>query len=389
MKKDEILDAVGGIDPKYIEAAAEKVPARKKSWLRAALPAAAVLAAVLSLVLIRDRETNPRSSWQPGGSRKEYVIYEDGSTPEQRLLAAAEQSIEDTAHMTVGFSALIPVGNRVAVYDQQYVGPANVPTYSPEYAGSTEVLAPFVGEKYAETAKRSWGPEVLLNPESWYRVKDMNELKYLISRDEKGQLRLWKFDHFEVSDYYAEDSRDEIVKMMNESYPGCDLSAYTYGDVYRLIYQADGAEDIQSVTASAPFGSQDPTSQVYRISEEIGSRTITDRELLQQFFACTARAVSHGWNDWGNMGKSHKVRFTYSFSSEETEDPYFKGDYLMFNAPALRGGRWLTVTLKSGTTIDDWKYQALSGVLWQYGGIVSDPLPEEDVMTLNGLFGIE
>ena len=89
------------------------------------------------------------------------------------------------------------------------------------------------------------------------------------------------------------------------------------------------------------------------------------------------------------MGKSHKVRFTYSFSSEETEDPYFKGDYLMFNAPALHGGRWLTVTLKSGTTIDDWKYQALSGVLWQYGGIVSDPLPEEDVMTLNGLFGIE
>ena len=36
--------------------------------------------------------------------------------------------------------------------------------------------------------------------------------------------------------------------------------------------------------------------------------------------------------------------------------------------------RYLTITLRSGTTIDSWKYTALSGRFYEFGGIHTEPL---------------
>ncbi len=388
MKKDEILDAVGGIDPKYIETAAEEVPARKKSWLRAALPVAAVLAAVLSLVLIRDREKNPMPSWQP----ERVWIYEDGSTPEQRLLAAIMPDNETKIGFSVGlFSYYVPVENRIAVYEEVWVGPANIPTATTFYDRSTEILMPFVGEGYTATKEVRW-EEIVIKAQTWYRIKDMKELKYLISRDEEGTLRLWKFSYFDVLSEEEKESEEQYKEFVHKLYgftEADDFSPYTCAEVYQMIYGVNRAEDIVSVTASGPndrTGAKDTVE--YKIQEEIDSLTITDRALLQQFYDCTkdAEFQSHGtW--WMYMGQMPD-RFTYSFSSAESTDPHMANDPLS-SAPAIWASRYLTVLLKSGTTIGDWKYQAIKGVLYQYGGIVSDPLPEEDVMTLNGLFGIE
>ena len=51
--------------------------------------------------------------------------------------------------------------------------------------------------------------------------------------------------------------------------------------------------------------------------------------------------------------------------------------------------RNITVTLKSGTTIDSWKYTALNGRFYEYGGIVTEPLAESAVYSINSIFGIE
>ncbi len=368
MKKEEVLEALGTLSPELIKEAEEAVP-RKRSWLRYAVPAAALLAVALIVMWA----VRPKTSGQ-----------DDSLSPEQRLLAAVKGS-EGQAQLNVSIIYLIPVGKRIACYEEQYVGPPNVPIISPEYAGSTAVLQPFVGEAYLITERGAWHAETPDNPQEWFHVKDMEELKYLISRDSEGRLRLWKFDHFEMIDSYEKEARAEIEERFRELLPDCDLSPYTYGDVYELIYHVKSAADIQSVTAAAPNLWVASTPE-YRIQKEIGEKTISDSTGLQQFFDCTQAAVFHGSYGWVSFYRLEE-RFTYSFSDEKTSEPMMDNDPYS-SVRAIRAGRFLTVTLKSGTTIDDWKYQALIGIFWQWGGLTSDPLPERDVMTLNELFGI-
>ena len=104
MKKDEILDALGGIGAEYIDMAAEEVSQeemkRKKRrrllWL---IPAAAVL--VLGVLLV------------PGRIRK-------SNTPEQRLLKAITPAA-DTLQSNAAHFAELPVEKRVAWYTEVYV----------------------------------------------------------------------------------------------------------------------------------------------------------------------------------------------------------------------------------------------------------------------------
>jgi glycyl-tRNA synthetase alpha subunit len=74
-------------------------------------------------------------------------------------------------------------------------------------------------------------------------------------------------------------------------------------------------------------------------------------------------------------------RFTYSFSTD-SQDKLTSGE-------STYATRRLTVTLENGTTIDSWQYNALSGSFFEYGGIFTQPLPEESVYKLNQIFGIE
>lgn len=51
--------------------------------------------------------------------------------------------------------------------------------------------------------------------------------------------------------------------------------------------------------------------------------------------------------------------------------------------------RYLTITFRSGMMIDSWKYTALSGRFYEFGGIHTEPLDEDTVYAINGILGIE
>ena len=365
MKKDEILDVLGGIGAEYIDMAAEEVSQeevkRKKRrrllWL---IPAAAVL--VLGVIFV------------PGWIRK-------SNTPEQRLLKAITPAA-DTLQSDAAHFAELPVEKRVAWYTEVYVGPKDRVIASADYEGSTEVLTPFIGEKYTETDGFSlWGTADSGGTQTWYRVRDVKELKYLISEDKTGKLRLWKFTEFVTAGRYEKDSLERLLEAYGRTFPDCnDFSPYTYGDVYRLIYRVESAADIESVTARADRSNNTPEGWSWQLL--VGEKTVSDAKQIEAFYNVTKDVVLNEPQDWA-VFRENRTRFRYSFIKDDNEELL---DSL--EKYGILGSRVLTVALKSGTTIEGMQYVALNGVFAGGGVFVSEPLPEEDVMTLNEIFGI-
>jgi hypothetical protein len=223
----------------------------------------------------------------------------------------------------------IPVDEWMAWYEQM------------DISGSK--LERYVGNEYLKT-------EAVV----WYFPDGVNNLKYLIRKDTDNSLTLWRFASLETEE-------DE---------------AYTYGDVLSIIYGVESAEDIVSITSAASKGNNTDLGQ--KIQKEVGTHTYSDREDIAAFYDIVKNVVCFG-DDSESVADQN--RFTYSFSTD-SEDKLTSGESTYVT-------RSLTVTLENGTTIDGWQYDALSGSFFEYGGIFTQPLPDESVYTLNQIFGIE
>lgn len=202
--------------------------------------------------------------------------------------------------------------------------------------------------------------------DTWYYPADCGNLKYLIRETGGGERSLWKFGHFLV---------DGEANETLEAFPDADYSTYTYGDVYRLIYGVESAGDLWGLTASPSNANN--TDLGRKIQKEVGTHTYRDRDTLQAFYDATVDVVCLGACDSYDV----PYRFTYSFSTEETDK--------LTSGESTYGTRYLTVTLQDGTTIDAWKYDALLGCFYEFGGIYTVPLEAETVAELNRIFGIE
>lgn len=299
---------------------------------------------------------------------------ESGSSQEQ-LLAAIQQS--DTFIETAEIETYVPVEGRLACYTQIYIGKAAV-IVSPESPDSTERLAPFVGEEYAQH-----------EDQIWYRVSNMDELKYLISKDETGILRLWKFKGFFVLDSYlkvmqdcgaTQEEMEEYQHGLQIKYPDTDFSSYTYGEVYSIIYHVENAAEIAGIISSPSKANN--TAAGKAIQEKVGTHTYENQDIISVFYDCTADVICRGTSvdNWESI-YSDLDKYTYSFSTD-AEDKLTSGEETWAT-------RYLTITLQSGTTIDSWKYQALNGQFYEFGGISTEPLDENKVYALNEIFGIE
>ena len=188
----------------------------------------------------------------------------------------------------------------------------------------------------------------------WSYPADVDNLKYLIRQSGDGALSLWVFSSFVVS----------------------DGDTYTYGDVLRVIYGVDSAEEIVCITA-APSKSNN-TDLGRRIQKEVGTHTYTDAEDLAAFYGIAVDVKCFG-ADSESIGDPN--RFTYSFSTDE-QDKLTSGE-------STYATRVFSITLANGTTIDSWRYDALQGCFFEFGGIFTEPLPAEAVEILNRMFGIE
>lgn len=353
MKNERLAYAIGKINDDLIYGAVNDTKKKhgRYSWIAAA--ACVCLAVGAAAVL-----------WISGGKK----------TVQEQLLAATKTGGDMDA---AAVETMIPVEGRIAVYEQIYAGKSTGSGIDgPESSDSTENLRPFVGEKYMHD-----------DGNVWYRVKGMDEIKYLISEDAAGTLRLWEYRSFLVMDGILAGARgneatdDELAEIegnIREQFPDANLTPYTYGDVYRIIYNVESADDIVGITA-APSRSNN-TDFGRQIQKRVGTHTYDDRNTVQLFFDITVNVACNGATGWDSY-YSEGDKYTYSFSTD-ADDKLTSGE-------GTWATRYLTVTLRSGTTIDSWKYTALSGRFYEFGGIFTKPLEEDTVYAINSIFGIE
>lgn len=230
---------------------------------------------------------------------------------------------------TAMYMTTIPIDERIACYQQMNI--------------KGNKLEKYVGAEYVETGSMFW-----------YLPEGTNNLKYLIRKDVNNSLTLWRFSYFEMD----------------------EGETYTYGDVLTIIYGVDGAEDIVSITTSPMKGNN--TAFGKEIQKEVGTQTYTDLEDIYLFYNIASGIICYGVD---SDNPADNTRFTYSFSTDG-------GDKLI-TGESTYGTRCISVEFTDGTILDSWKYSALSGSFFEYGGIFTEPLAESDVDELNNIFGIK
>ena len=203
-------------------------------------------------------------------------------------------------------------------------------------------LERYVGDMYAVEESRTW-----------YYPTDSTNLKYLILKTPDGSFSLWSFASF-----YMEDGE-----------------THTYGDILRIIYGVDGADDIASITTS-PSKSNN-TDFGITIQKAVGTHRYTDRKDLEIFFNVVKDVVCYGTD---SESKADNTRFTYSFSTDSFDK--------LTSGESTYGTRCIKIEFKNGIILDTWRYSALSGSFYEYGGIFTEPLTDEAVYKLNDIFGI-
>ena len=276
----------------------------------------------------------------------------------------------------------IAIEGRLAEYEQVYAGTDNGLRTTPESTESTAILKDYIGETYQDKAIQLGWHISEATTVNWYYPVDSSNIKYLIRETTGGELSLWTFRSFVVRDFsdeeYLEEYGTEEKEFFDEHFPGIDLSAYTYGEVYKLIYGLESAEDIVSITALPSFANNTDAGQ--RIQSEVGTHTYNDKDDINTLYASTVDLLCIGGNNWGRYS-AFGFRFAYSFSTD-AEDKLTSGE-------ETYGVRYLTITLKDGTTIDSLKYDALRGCFFEFYGVISELLPESAVLSLNDIFGIK
>ena len=204
-------------------------------------------------------------------------------------------------------------------------------------------LERYVGEQYLEE-----------NARTWYYPTDSANLKYLIQKDSSGTLTLWSFYSF----------------CMEEG------ETHTYGDILSTIYGVDSPDAIVSITTSP--SSANNTDTGIAIQKIVGTQTYTSREDIEAFFAVVWDVVCYGAD---SESKADNNRFIYSFSTNSSDK--------LTSGESTYGTRRIKIEFADGSILDSWQYSALSGSFYEYGGIFTDPLSDEDVFVLNDIFGIK
>lgn len=204
-------------------------------------------------------------------------------------------------------------------------------------------LEHYVGEQYLEEDARTW-----------YYPTDSDNLKYLIQKDSSGTLTLWSFDSF----------------CMEEG------ETHTYGDILSIIYGVDSPDAIVSITTSPSKANNTDTG--IAIQKKVGTQIYTSREDIEAFFAVVWDVVCYGADSESNADNN---RFTYSFSTGSSDK--------LTSGETTYGTRCIKIEFADGSVLDSWRYSALSGSFYEYGGVFTDPLCDEDVFVLNDIFGIK
>lgn len=237
----------------------------------------------------------------------------------------------------------LPIENRTARY------------HNPHGKIDTEMLERFKGELYMTEnylPHELYGTEHIIDRE-WYYIKDSTNLQYLICA-ENGELSLWEFSCLITNAphlwFIPEDT---------------NVTPYTYGEVFSEIYGLSDASQIEKIKILPETAHN--TDEGRAVQREIGKKTVTDKEKIKILYEII-----------------EKTHFYSDESYPKREEPLSYD----FDTTLGRDGRYLTIILSDGTEIDCLKYTATGGRFYEYSGIQSEPLSNEDVLLVNDILGI-
>ena len=383
MRSDDLLDLLGDVPEAWINEAGEAGPIKKHrcgiiAWVAAS---AAILGLVIFAAAYLPWGKSPEGTDSSRtAAENEYIApavptlspeadarlaeLRAGQKESEKKVQAYLSSIRDEAQEFSQRIHLLPVRDRVCVYA----------CLSGAYFGGSGEKAKRLSRQLEEIK----GDEFLRQDEEvWYRLKDCPQMKYLILEDSSG-LSLWQFSSLYTPDAGQSQDPDLVYNPEEDpfraAYPDANFGAVSYGELYQFIYGLNGPEDILLITAEAPNMGGGPLAG--EIREKIGTQTIADTQLIALFY----EIIKDAPYNCGDPSRIDERRFTYAFSTD-AKDKDASGE-------SLWGGRYLTLTLGNGVTIDSLKYSALSGIFYEHGGILPSFLADEQVSVLNALFGI-
>ena len=314
MKEGEMIRALGEIRDEYItEALPEKTaPRRKKKVFRWIAAAAACL--LLGLYL-----------WP-------YLPF---GRLENRLLMAARRSHLLSWQSNAQEFAILPLGENEAEYYRVYSGSSG--------AAEGKDLKPFIGELYLQKDGRSF-----------YRVKGLTALNYLIGESREGGMVLWTFHSF------------------------CN-SSWTFGQLWKAVYGIESANDIKSVSTSC--FPRDNTDSGKKAQKSMRMVKLTGRDDITRFYELFKDL--NAFESFSGLSWDYRQtldRYPYSFAvRDDAPDPEFQEE--------MMGERVLTVSSQDGTNFDGWIYTAPYGLLY-HADAVSAQLPEDKAAEAAALLGI-
>ncbi len=342
------------------EARADTRIVRRKAFMKK-IPFLTVALLVMALVPIgivygiRDNERNNET----------YIAFEN------KIAAAGNTIIEDSLYNY----AHVRIGNHVAQYER-------LPFESEE-------LTPFIGDFYTEGPNSS-DPLVLgvlsaIQEEdclnscdcSWFRLKGVRNLKYLLRKDSEGNLTAWRFGLFMS---FQEGSWRKLFPENVEK-----EAEYGYQERLEVLCQASDAKDVVRIEV-LPSGASlaalsMPTSELEVQVGEIGTKTIEERRTITEILD-----ILKGMKDVPNTGEDN-LKHLHIFRSERVKDIvescYLAGEL----GPVTRYERSVRLVFSDGSS-DLLSYTAVSGAFSYYKQKCIE-LNDEEMLRINTLFGID
>lgn len=237
--------------------------------------------------------------------------------PVSDLLASADPGSDKIMELAAVY-ARVPIGEYTGIYEK-------------DSSADGGILADSIGRKVDGVS-------------DWYYISGHNDLQYLIQKENESYF-LWKFCYF-------------------------DSEEYPYLDVLELVYRIESADGIRKIEVQPP--KMDNTYEGKKIQEEIGNRTITDRDEIAAIYQVLCTMTCYGDGRWDLIDYGNAEAAADGESSHN----------------AVRLGRYLSLGTDYGNEIDGLKYTAVSGMFYEFSGIAYNRLTEEQAESINNLLGI-
>ena len=357
-KVDNFLSGLNDemIERSWEEARANTRMTKRKAFLRKApmLAAAVLLLALVPVGVTLGIANNKRNS--------------ETFTAFQGKIASLGSYVTNT---TMENAAYVRIGDHVAMYDRLPLDEEDLPAYLGELYSkgpSSDLFALIIP-----------GEEDCLNSCdcSWYRLKGVRNLQYLLRKDAEGNLTAWRFGLFMSS---QEGSWRKLFQENVEKEP-----EYGYKERLEVLCQASDAKDvvrIEVLPSGASFAARSlPYDEQKECAGEIGTKTIEDRSTITEILE-----ILKGMKDVPGT-EDEILRHLNIFRSEKVKEIveacYLAGEL----GPVTRYERNVRLVFSDGSS-DLLNYTAVSGA-FSYNGQKCIELSDGEMQRINELLGID